>query len=51
MFKILINGNGSTTAPRCLLFLLPYPIAYLMPMYMSMMALQHAEDPKSRAFW
>lgn len=41
----------STTAPRCLLFLLPYPLVYLMPMYMSMAALQRAEEPKLRAFW
>ncbi|GHJ90469.1 hypothetical protein NliqN6_6871 [Naganishia liquefaciens] len=40
-----------TTAPRSLLFLLPYPLVYLMPIYMSMTALQRPQDPKGRAFW
>jgi hypothetical protein len=43
--------NNSTTIPRSLLFLLPYPSVYLMPIYHTMKALQNAREPKMRAMW
>jgi hypothetical protein len=43
--------NNSTTIPRSLLFLLPYPSVYLMPIYHTMKALQNARESKMRAMW
>lgn len=49
--RLTTADDYSTTIPRSLLFLLPYPSVYLMPIYHTMKALQNAREPKMRAMW